>query len=342
MKSSYHIKRTEIGPVFRGEGEARSTFVKAFNQAFPLKVEEQYVALTNQICDYFATCDAIEKHDERLYFQALCLQSEYDKLEKIEALDSIQSHLNEAMSNANENPTLEACKAVSDMARYASKILEKQNASKSEIESLNNTRYEHEKSIATERGELEKIIAEISATLQAIAALNIDGERRIDRLHVSQKHFSDIDNLDITPLEKNTLKREFMTYFNMRCVAFKYIEELAEKILVAYSKREVLCGYHNDGKIDKDLEIYMIVLQTLRTFPHCNRRVGNLSRKCDEINADCEIIDIITGYLNDGTLNEEEFLNAWNSKGFDPNIGTLAMNTMFAIKRIEPAALQRL
>ncbi|MDE6284969.1 MAG: hypothetical protein K2M17_04415 [Bacilli bacterium] len=343
MKSLSHIKCTKTEPVFRKEGEIRNIFVNTFNQAFPPKVEEQYVALTNRICDYFATCYTMEEYDKQLYFQALYLQKEYSKLEKSESFESIRSRLNDAIKNANENPTPEAYKTVSDIANLARKMLEKRTNAKSEIESLNNTRYEHEKSIATEKGELEKIIADISATLQAIASLNVDGERRINRLYINQKHFNVIDELAITPLEKDTLKRQFISYFNMRCVAFKYVEELAEKILAAYSKREVLHRNADNGKMDKDLELCIIALEILYAFPNCNRRIGTIkSSLCDFINADCEMIDIITRYLHDGTFNEQEYLDACNSATLDVNIRSFAIETKLAIKRHQSTALQRL
>lgn len=334
MESLLHIECTKEYAHLK-ERETRKTFIRAFNEAFPLKIEEQYVTLTNYIGDYFATCNTLAKYDEELYLQILYLQEFYYQLESSKELETIQVQLSTMINRISENNTPDAYREISEMANTARKALEKRNRANQKIKVYNEARYQYEGKIAVEREELKKIVARISNTLQAIAALNIAGERRIDGLQISQKHLSDMDNLAITPLEKDTLKKEFISYFNMRCIAFRYIEELAEKIVEAYSKREVFYSTYKYVEQDEALEMYMIALKMLRVFPNDNHSVGNVhSSDCDRINADCEMIDIITGFLKDGTVNEEDYFRARELPEHDPHIESLATDTMFAIKRI--------
>lgn len=340
MKSLSDIQSTKIEYVYPWEGNVKNTFVSAYNQAFPLKVEELYVTLTNLIFDYCATCGTLKAQDKQLYVHAINLQCVYNTLDSLEAAESVQSRLQDAEKSFDDNPTPEALKKVND----AKEMLEKRSTANEQIASLNAMRYNCEETIAVERGELERIIAEISIALQAIAALNIDGKRRIDGLHIKQNHLSAIDNLAISPLEKDALKREFVSYFNMRCTAFKYVEELAEKILASYSKREVLNGLASvfGDKLDKDFEIYRIALQTLYVYPNCIHTFGvACDLICEEKNANCDMIDIITGYLKDGTFNQEAYLDAMHSPELNCNLNSIALSVMFDIERMQTSSLQR-
>lgn len=340
MKSLYNIESTKGEYIQPGE-EARIIFVSVFNQVFPLELEEQYVALTNLILDYCVTCRTLREQDEQLYFHALGLQNVYKSLEGLEAKEPIQMRLYEAVVGAlNENQTPDAYKKVND----AKEMLENRRAVKAVIDILNGKRYKCEEIIAVEREKLTSIILKMSLALQTIASFSVNGQRGIDRLHMEQEQLSVIDNLAISPLEKETLKRELISYFNMRCIAFKYVHELAEKIVLSYSKREVLGELVNgfDRKMEKGFELYMIALQTLRTFPNANRPLGRIYRSlCDSINADCNMIDIITDYLKNGVFNIEVYKDAMNSARLDANIMLLAWDVLHAIESIQPLLLQR-
>ncbi|MDE6285254.1 MAG: hypothetical protein K2M17_05865, partial [Bacilli bacterium] len=95
-----------------------------------------------------------------------------------------------------------------------------------------------------------------------------------------------------------------------------------------------------DGEMDK----YMLALNTLINFPGSWHDIGDIRRALElyEINVDCDIIDTITGYLNDGTFDKNAFLNAWNSRYVGSNVGFLLTDFMFAIEKVEPTAFKTL
>lgn len=318
MKSLNSIESPKIEERKIAEADTRRISINTYNAAFPLELDEAYVRLTNLIFEYLDTCAKLGDLNNQTNSEALYLNSLY-----VEDFSSLRIHLQAAIDNLDRSKTSEDFEAIAKIATEAAKMLRKKAPTEEEIAEINQKRFEHEKQIAEEQADLARIMSEITIALQAINSQDIDGEKRIDNLKLTSTHLDAFNNLAISDEEKHALEKQLLSYFNMRCIGFKYVEDLAQKLLAAYNNRVILppnvSGIYENNCYDEEFEIYRIAIAALTALPDSYRLGAVTSQNCQNVESNCNVLDFISIYLETGE-DERELIQNINLNECTPEI----------------------
>lgn len=314
-------------------------FANVYNRAFPLKIEEEYVKLVNLIYEYVEICRFLGL--DNTYQSVVCigLPSLYKELESINDFSNNYLRLlKKLVEGLPDNLTPEQYDKISTIVFEAKKVAWDKQGVEDEIRGILNNNFETEQRLAKESEKLSVVVSKIQSQLGIICGLDITSGKRLDTLQIKPEHFLAIDNLDISSKEKEVLKRELVSYFNMRRSAFKLLEEFGYQIIDSYRKRIILD--HNAANInayntvDSNFEIYRIALEILSVYS-CNRRLGTIYQSsCEEISNECNILDLLSSAFINREYNKEDFENALNTyrfSGIDTNLVDVLNHLIYSV-----------
>lgn len=161
-----------------------------------------------------------------------------------------------------------------------------------------------------QQGQIKDSIVCMQKDLNTIKDLDMDGQKRIDRVEVAQKHFDSIDGIpNLTSEQKEMLKEMLVSYVDLRVESFKVMEDLSEKAIESYLHRELLDIFSPD---DKNYDKYRVATSGLdglsTSFFEDSARIMNpisYGMSSDNLRANMSVRDVTTDYLKFGVVDEK-------------------------------------
>lgn len=284
-------------------------FSECCQSALPATIEKPYVELANHFIDYvFATYQltisgravdfyASDMNDERSSINKLS-QSERHVLESLRKLLKIYDNSGTLSSDVWKNLQDIVTSGV-DISR------ERENKETA----LQNTTQEHMNNTLDANSQQEIIresVVGMQTCLDTIKDLDIDDQKRIDRVEVTQKHLDKIDGIaGLNSGQKEMLKEMLDSYVDMRVESFKVMEDLSRKAVDSYQHRELF----DLGFANKDSSRYSVASNVLSGLSKSffDDSAGIMSSTSydmmqDRYRAEMTVINMATNYLRDGTI----------------------------------------
>ena len=239
-------------------------FINICTSAFPTAIELPYTELANYFLDYAVSSGKISSYRPDLDRQAKDMSELRNSVAGLstreqQVLDSLRSLLSHCDNEKNLSP--DVWKSLQQLAN-AGFATSKERDVKATNLSKNSDQYMDQSINAHEQQEVMKnSIAGMQQSLEAIQHLDIDSQRRIDRVEVIERHMERIDAIpNISSEQKETLKNMLVSYVGMRVESFKAVENFAHKAIDDYRQHKI---YADDYPYEYDIAI--IALSNLTT-----------------------------------------------------------------------------
>ncbi|MDE5539783.1 MAG: hypothetical protein K2J20_04785 [Bacilli bacterium] len=267
-----------------------SKFLAIFNMAFPLKVEKEYVTLTNLIIEYIQAAHHY-KADGQMPNQ------EYDNL-NIKA-NSYLEQLNGILTSLTSDSPSSAYEEFARIANAAYQVSKKKEQFGKNLD-IQRDNYNKANGVASDAyNDILNIINALANQLQVIKELNLGSQNRLNDLCVTDKHLNLINSLNITDIEKATLKRLLQSFFNLRVSSFTTVENFAQGIVSSYQKRILL---ESDSPEFQNGQSAALALSSIQIGDHgIHNTISPVY--CDIINNECLVMDLISEFFSTGQIN---------------------------------------
>lgn len=307
------IKTTKGGYFSTKESLLVQEYLNICTSALPESIEIPYVKLASELFRYNTYVLETTRNQDGLDSNALSMNRKekekagYESVEE-ETLDQIKA----LIGNANGSLSVDAWQQLTLLAQLGSKN-SKDLFVKSEVLSEQKQEYT-DRSLTTGNQQiaLQQSVVNLSNTLKEIGELDVDGEKRIDRVKVTEKHMKRIDELPNLSLEnKNALKNILISYTNMRVQCFKTVEKLANRAVLDYKKNQLCAFYSLD---DPDYSLYSVVGMGLlfqNTYLDENLRPVidsnfDINDYMENLQTDINCMNMTNLYLMTGTIDREK------------------------------------
>ena len=239
-------------------------FINICTSAFPTAIELPYTELANYFLDYVSSSKDIMYNSRDLELNAIGMNNTRKLIDNLssreqQALDSLRSLLSHYDYEKNLSP--EVWKSLQQLASVGFATSKERDVKATNL-SKNSDQYMDQSINAHEQQEVMKnSIAGMQQSLEAIQHLDIDSQRRIDRVEVTERHMERIDAIpNISSEQKETLKNMLVSYVGMRVESFKAVENFAHKAIDDYRQHKI---YADDYPYEYDIAI--IALSNLTT-----------------------------------------------------------------------------
>ena len=292
-------------------------FVNICTSAFPASIEVPYTELANYFLDYAISSGKVSDYSSRLDSQAKDMSELRNSVAGLttreqQVLDSIRSLLLHKKKKKKLSP--DVWKSLQQLAS-AGFATSKERDVKSTNLSMDTNQYMDQSLDAGNQQEvMRNSIAGMQQSLDAIQQLDIDGQRRIDRVEVSERHMERIDAIpNISSEQKETLKSMLVSYVGMRVESFKAVEDLAHKAVDYYQRGEILDIHFSDSEYRDKYLIAMKGLDELSSsfsedlYGMINPTV--YAARKENFQADIMAMNMFRDYQKNGFVDKNETFN---------------------------------
>lgn len=255
---------SSLGMAYGKYHNEREEFINICTSAFPTVIELPYTELANYFLDYVSSSKDIMYNSRDLELNAIGMNNTRKLIDNLssreqQALDSLRSLLSHYDHEKNLSP--EVWKSLQQLASVGFATSKERDVKATNL-SKNSDQYMDQSINAHEQQEVMKnSIAGMQQSLEAIQHLDIDSQRRIDRVEVTERHMERIDAIpNISSEQKDILKSMLVSYVGMRVESFKAVENFAHKAIDAYQQHKI---YEDDYPYEYDIAI--IALSNLTT-----------------------------------------------------------------------------
>ncbi len=212
-------------------------FIEICNEVLPLKIETSYINLDNIIEEYLSMLFAMGWNDNETLKMGLIsgklndnINKQYKdefnvsrKIKEIVQKDSYSSSDYEALiilAQMGKNLAVRKEQSLSTINKNQKETIQK-NESSSEIQNI-----------------IPDVISRMKVILKSISELNLDSNKRLDNLKITERHINQINNLSMDDKSKQKALSLLNEFLKTRKNAFKVIEDFAFHILEKYQRRE--------------------------------------------------------------------------------------------------------
>lgn len=292
-------------------------FVNICTSAFPTAIELPYTELANYFLDYAVSSGKISSYRPDLDRQAKDMSELRNFVASLstreqQVLDSLRSLLSHCDNEKNLSP--DVWKSLQQLAN-AGFATSKERDVKATNLSKNSNQYMDQSIDAHEQQEIMKnSIVGMQQSLEAIQHLDIDSQRRIDRVEVTERHMERIDAIpNISSEQKETLKNMLVSYVGMRVESFKAVEDLAYKAVNAYQHGQILDIHFSDSELRDKYLVAMNGLDELSSsfsedlYGMINPTV--YAARKENFQADIMTMNMFRDYQKNGYVDKKEAFN---------------------------------
>lgn len=330
-----HVENTELSQYhYYDESQNFIDFIEIFNIVFPLKVENEYVRLANLTIEYISKCMELEKCQNDIDNKSQYLNSKYNILINLESKVSLlDQELRNIVANFENNKSSVEYEKIASIASQAQKIFEDKETFQAVIEQDRNIHTDYLVLASSLGSDIETIINRIALALQSIKMLDMDENKKIDQLQVTERQYSLIDQLNVEDNKKVYLKKYLKSYFEVKKQSFKIVEDIAIKLVETYKNRKLL-----DDISETDFRYVTYALTNLSNMNIDSIPDSNYSK--EEFNNQIILLDFITNCLIEKDVDSKCFQEIINkiSLGnvYIPNSITSVLYDMYVDMESKP------
>ena len=292
-------------------------FINICTSAFPTAIELPYTELANYFLDYAISSGKVRDYSSGLDSQAKDMSELRNSVAGLstreqQVLDSLRSLLSHYDNEKNLSP--DVWKSLQQLTS-AGFTTSKERDVKSTNLSMDTNQYMDQSLDTRDQQEvMRNSIAGMQQSLDAIQHLDIDGQRRIDRVEVSERHMERIDAIpNISSEQKETLKNMLVSYVGMRVESFKAVEDLAHRAVGAYQHGEILDVHFSDSEFRDKYLVAMKGLDDLSSsfsedlYGMINPTVYDVRK--ENFQADIMAMNMFRDYQKNGFVDKTEAFN---------------------------------
>ena len=303
---------TSLGDVYDirkfGEGSPiERTFMEAYNASIPKEIENNYIDLANSIKNYIKLCDIMSQINEansRIEFGLDDIEEKGNgdiiQNEKIKTeYESLKKELQEALDNND-------LQRLAELSPVLQSVIAKLSASNKTVQrnqekdsTLRSNHMINSVGANEVRARIVKCIEAISESLADIKQAGHDIENTGITKEIFDKYENALPHLDSAGV--SSLIGALVNYIEMRKVAFKNVENIANDIVENYNKQHVLLDALPDEEISKlNDSIYPLVhywIQDYLSLPE--------NGFADHLQLMTDTLSLLSGYLKGEEVYEE-------------------------------------
>ena len=285
--------------------EPDSEIINIINMVLPRKIEDEYVKLGNLVLQHISKCRELSRYNGNLHNSAKDLNISDTKLAELEEAGiSVNQELATLASGLSTNSSPDVYRRMMELSEKGKKISKIKEKLRLDSSTKRDNHMTDSLTAGNIQNEIANIIKEIQMSLQRISELDINGEKRLDNLSLTEKHLAMIDSLPINEKVKPAVKKYIESYIKMRISSFKKLEEKSYKILEAYSDRKL---FDNMDSLDS-AECYLSVMSLRNINPeyHANVIIPRNELQIEGNYTEAQIMDFITNYNNGESIDVEQ------------------------------------
>ena len=298
----------------RGQNDPSwQVFSDCCQSVLPATIEKPYVELSNHFFDYFYSSLKLMESGYRLDTNVTGMN---DLRNSVDELSTSERHVLESFRilfdyyKNEKNLSSEIWKTFQEMVNSGVEISSERESKETSLKIDMRKHTDDSIDASKQQGQIKDSIVCMQKDLNTIKDLDMDGQKRIDRVEVAQKHFDSIDGIpNLTSEQKEMLKEMLVSYVDLRVESFKVMEDLSEKAIESYLHRELLDVFSPD---DKNYDKYRVATSGLdglsTSFFEDSARIMNpisYGMSSDNLRANMSVRDVTTDYLKFGVVDEK-------------------------------------
>lgn len=304
-------------PSLGGNYSECEEFVNICTSALPVSIEGPYIELTNHFLDYTISSGKVIDYSADLDVQAKGMSKLRNSVANLSTREQqVLESLRDLLSHYDNDSNLssDVWKSLQQLAT-AGFATSKEKDAKSTNLSMDTSQYMNQSlDVGNHQEIMRNSVSSMQTSLADIQQLDIDGQRRIDRVQVTERHMERIDAIpNISSEQKETLKNMLVSYVSMRVESFKVIEDLAQKAVDFYHHGEILDVHFSDSEYRDKYVVAMSGLDELSTsfsedlYGIINPTIYDIRK--DNFQADITAMDMVIDYQKSGVVDRTAAFN---------------------------------
>lgn len=315
MKNSRACVFTTMLDAPLGFDECVSEFVNAFYKLFPsYELEKKYVLLTNLVFEFFNVCGCLKVANKELDKRL----GELTKCYRAEQVSRVDCDINDFMEFLKHpEKTSSYYYSLASNASYFASLAADYAGTLKNIEEVREKIFNCEQKASEARTELASIVKNIKTLLEEIVRISVDSGKSLDDVTLLSEFPQAFARAHKSLKETWVLRYWLFSYFNLRVLGFRYVEDFAVKILDWYKNREIPDAAMNFEIDDNEFTAHFIAFLALKRFPLKKKRMGLVDESdgtlFKELYASLCQADFLVGYLNTGIFDHKAYLDCMSA-----------------------------
>ena len=272
--------------------------------------EETIEDIVNHFIDYFVALIELYRTGNAVDFYTSDMNNERSSIDKLSQSERhVLENLKELLKTYDNSGTLSS-DVWKNLQEIVTSGVDISRERENKETALQNTTQEHMNNTLDANSQQEIIresVVGMQKCLDTIKGLDIDDQKRIDRVEVTQRHLDKIDGITaLNSGRKEMLKEMLDSYVDMRVESFKVMEDLSRKAVDSYQHRELI-----DLSVYSRYSVASNGLSGLsKSFVDDSAKIMNPTSSDmlqNRFRAEITLINMATNYLRDGTISPEVF-----------------------------------
>ena len=292
-------------------------FVNICTSALPASIEVPYTELANYFLDYAISSGKVSDYGSNLDSQAKGMSELRNSVANLstreqQVLESLRGLLSHYDNENNLSP--DVWKSLQQLASAGFATSKERDVKSTNLSMYTNQYMDQSLDAGNHQEIMRNSVSSMQSSLANIQQLDIDGQRRIDRVQVTERHMERIDAIpNISSEQKETLKNMLVSYVSMRVESFKVIEDLAHKAVDSYQRGEILDIHFSDSEYRDKYVVAMNGLDELSTsfsedlYGIINPTIYDIRK--DNFQADITAMNMVTDYQKNGVVDRKAVFN---------------------------------
>ena len=292
-------------------------FINICTSAFPTAIELPYTELANYFLDYAVSSGKVSDYSSGLDSQAKDMSELRTSVAGLstreqQVLDSLRSLLSHYDNEKKLSP--DVWKSLQQLANAGFATSKERDVKTTNLNLDTNHYMDQSIDASKQQEQIKESVVGMQKDLDTIQALDMDGQRRIDRVEVTQKHFDRIDAIpNISSEQKDILKSMLVSYVGMRVESFKAVEDLAHRAVNAYQHGKILDIHFSDSELRDKYLVAMNGLDELSSsfsedlYGMINPTV--YAARKENFQADIMTMNMFRDYQKNGYVDKKEAFN---------------------------------
>ena len=213
------------------------SFVNICESAFPQKVEDEYLMLATALSQYYSASFALSgaKTDEEVNIDKIInhlavsqdLEAEYDSI--VQQFNEMKMKVMKDESTESIEQWLAISRKKDEMKKRLDRVKEVDGKQRDDYTNI-------QLDAGTASNQIALSIERIKLCLKNISELDIDDQKRINRLELTSRHFEALDAMPLSEEQKYALINVLKGDFDLKKSCFYTIEKNAETVVSLHNK----------------------------------------------------------------------------------------------------------
>lgn len=283
-------------------------FINICSSVFPASIEVPYVELANHFLDYSSSSRKLIKCGYDLDTNVTGMNGLRNSVDE---LSNSERHVLESFRKLfdyykdEERLPFEIWKTFQDMVTSGVEISSERESKEFSLKTDTRKYMDDSVDASKQQEQIKESVVGMQKDLDTIQALDMDGQRRIDRVEVTQKHFDRIDAIpNISSEQKDILKSMLVSYVGMRVESFKAMENFAHKALDAWQQRRI---YGDGPSYEYDVAIFALSDLTTSFSKDLYETIQDfrLYESTERLQADIAAMNMFRDYQKNGMIDSD-------------------------------------